>query len=214
MRLPLPGCLRMRNVIGFTHRASGARKGGPLARPIARAPRAHETLHKPSAFCRDEPGAPAGMLMCSWHRTCSVLGQRYRAVWIRSDARPSARTRSQRFEIRERRRWDVSRESTCTCSGRCCSSRRPCPPCSRNHHPRRPGRPRSLLPPSRRNPKCPRRRCRPTTWDSDLAATCAPDSETTLTGRASSPFRLRSPVPSTASVTRQRPISRHCSSTA
>jgi len=42
----------MRNVIGSTHHECGARECGPLARPIARAPRAHKILRKPTAFCR------------------------------------------------------------------------------------------------------------------------------------------------------------------
>jgi hypothetical protein len=51
----------MRNVIGFTHRASGA---GPLARPIASARRGHESLRKTDCLLpHDEPGAPTGLLM-------------------------------------------------------------------------------------------------------------------------------------------------------
>jgi hypothetical protein len=53
----------MRNVIEFTHRASGARECEPLARPIARARRAMKFCANGCILPHDEPGAPAGMLM-------------------------------------------------------------------------------------------------------------------------------------------------------
>jgi hypothetical protein len=65
----------MRNVIEFTHRASGARDYGLLASPSARARRAHEILRKPTAFCRmTNLARPAGLLMSLTAPTLLSLG--------------------------------------------------------------------------------------------------------------------------------------------